>query len=239
MKAKIQEAMKAAMKAGDKVRTGVLRMILADIQAAELAGREVMDGLMAFAKRAEKSIEEYTRLGKHDEVAKLKQEQAIVGEQLAHPDHRDGGDVAGERFLDRCEPGVIEARRQVGEAARLQQLRAGDDREAGAGLVDRRELAQHADLAGRPGVGAHAHEVEVRLEPLDGPCEALEVLQLGLLELPYEVTRLVHRHVHDRAGDDQLALPGGFLGTGEHAPGTVDGCLAGGRGRHGGERGCG
>jgi len=82
MKAKIQEAMKAAMKAGDKVRTGVLRMILADIQAAELAGREVMDGLTAFAKRVEKSIEEYTRLGKHDEVAKLKQEQAIVGEFL-------------------------------------------------------------------------------------------------------------------------------------------------------------
>ena len=82
MKEKIQESMKAAMKAGDKTRTGVLRMILADIQSAELAGREIMDGLVAFARRAEKSIEEYTRLGKHDEVAKLKQEHAIVSEFL-------------------------------------------------------------------------------------------------------------------------------------------------------------
>ena len=82
MKQKIHEAMKAAMKAGDKTRTSVLRMILADIQSAELAGREIMDGLVAFARRAEKSIDEYTRLGKPDEVVKLRQEHAIISEFL-------------------------------------------------------------------------------------------------------------------------------------------------------------
>ena len=82
MKEKIQEAMRTAMKAGDKARVSVLRMILADIQSAELAGKEIMDGLVTFARRAEKSIEEYTRLGKHDEVAKLKMEHQVVSEFL-------------------------------------------------------------------------------------------------------------------------------------------------------------
>ena len=90
MKERIQEAMKAAMKAGDKVRTSVLRMILADIQSAELAGKEIMDGLVAFARRLEKSIEEYARLGKADEVAKLEGERAIAAEFLpAKPSEAD------------------------------------------------------------------------------------------------------------------------------------------------------
>jgi uncharacterized protein len=82
MKEEIQDAMRTAMKAGDKFRTGVLRMILADIQSAELAGHEIVDAVVAFAKRIEKSIDEYRRLGREDEVGKLEQERAVVGEFL-------------------------------------------------------------------------------------------------------------------------------------------------------------
>jgi len=82
MKDQIAEAMKAAMKAGDKVRTSVLRMILSDIKNAELAGHEAMDAVVAFGRRIEKSIEEYRRLGKDDEVAKLEAEHAIAAEFL-------------------------------------------------------------------------------------------------------------------------------------------------------------
>lgn len=82
MKEEIQQAMRTAMKAGDKFRTGVLRMILADIQSAELAGHEIVDAVVAFAKRIEKSIDEYQRLGREDEVGKLRKERAVVGEFL-------------------------------------------------------------------------------------------------------------------------------------------------------------
>ena len=56
MKEQVADAMKAAMKAGDKVRTSVLRMILSDIRNAELAGQETMDAVVAFGRRIEKSI---------------------------------------------------------------------------------------------------------------------------------------------------------------------------------------
>lgn len=82
MKEQISEAMKAAMKAGDKVRLSVLRMILADIRNAELAGQEAMDAVLGFAKRVEKSIEEYRKLGKDEEVARLEKEKAVASEFL-------------------------------------------------------------------------------------------------------------------------------------------------------------
>ena len=82
MKEQVADAMKAAMKAGDKVRTSVLRMLLADIKNAELAGQEAMDAVVAFGRRIEKSIEEYRRLGKDDEVAKLEAEHAVASEFL-------------------------------------------------------------------------------------------------------------------------------------------------------------
>lgn len=82
MKELIQEAMKAALKAGDKVRLSVLRMILADIKNAELAGKEVMDAVVGFAKRLEKSIDEYRKLGKEEEVRKLEVELKVAAEFL-------------------------------------------------------------------------------------------------------------------------------------------------------------
>jgi hypothetical protein len=90
MKEKIQEALKTALKAGDKLRVSVLRMLIADIQNAELAGQEALDGIVGYGRRLEKSIEEYRRLGKHDEAARIAAEHKIVSEFLpAKPTEAD------------------------------------------------------------------------------------------------------------------------------------------------------
>ncbi|MBN2584049.1 MAG: GatB/YqeY domain-containing protein [Planctomycetes bacterium] len=80
MKQQIQDAMRAAMKAGDKVRVSALRMLMADIMNAELAGQQVMDAIVGYGKRLEKSIAEYARLGQHERVEQLKAEHAVVSE---------------------------------------------------------------------------------------------------------------------------------------------------------------
>jgi hypothetical protein len=82
VKEQIHDAMKTAMKAGDKVRTSVLRMLLSDIQYTELAGQEALDGVVAYAKKLEKSIEEFRRVGRHEEVARIEAEHRIVAEFL-------------------------------------------------------------------------------------------------------------------------------------------------------------
>ena len=82
MKEKIQEAMKAAMKAGQKQRVSVLRMLIAEINNACLAGKEAAGAVVAYGRRLEKSIAEYDKLGKADQVEQLKAEHAVVSEYL-------------------------------------------------------------------------------------------------------------------------------------------------------------
>jgi len=82
MKEKIQEAMRAAMKAGQKQRVGVLRMLIAEINNACLAGREAAGAVAAYGRRLEKSIAEYDKLGQADRVEQLKAEHAVVSEYL-------------------------------------------------------------------------------------------------------------------------------------------------------------
>ena len=79
-KEKIEQAMRASMKAGNKQRTGVLRMLMADIQYAELAGKQVEDAVIGYARKLERSIREYADLGKHEESDRLRQEFDIVSE---------------------------------------------------------------------------------------------------------------------------------------------------------------
>ena len=82
MKERIQEAMKAAMKAGQKQRVGVLRMLIAEINNAELAGNDPAAAVAAYGKRLGKSIAEYDKLGEADRVEQLKAEYAVVSEYL-------------------------------------------------------------------------------------------------------------------------------------------------------------
>ena len=84
LQARLTEDMKTAMKAGQKDRLGVIRMLLSDVKNIDLmpnkpTAEQVVE---QYAKKLRKSAEEYEKLGKPDEVAKLKSEMAIVDEYL-------------------------------------------------------------------------------------------------------------------------------------------------------------
>src|ERR1700689_5942986 len=82
--AKLQEDMKAAMKSGQKERLGVIRMRLSDVKNIDLAPKPITaeEAVAAYGKKLRKSVEEYEKLGKPDEVAKLRSEISIVDEYL-------------------------------------------------------------------------------------------------------------------------------------------------------------
>ena len=81
---RLQEDMKSAMKSGQKDRLGVIRMLLAEAKNADLQKPPSTPQKMveAHGKRLRKSREEYERLGKPEEVAKLDAELAGVEEYL-------------------------------------------------------------------------------------------------------------------------------------------------------------
>lgn len=82
--AKLTEDMKLAMKAGDKNRLAVIRMLLSDVKNIDLAPKPTTaeEVVSAYGKKLRKSAEEYQKLGKPDEVEKLKYEIGVVDEYL-------------------------------------------------------------------------------------------------------------------------------------------------------------
>lgn len=84
LQTRLTEDMKAAMKSGQKDRLGVIRMMLSDVKNRDLmpnkpSAEQVVE---AYGKKLRKSVEEYEKLGKGDEVTKLRSEIAIVDEYL-------------------------------------------------------------------------------------------------------------------------------------------------------------
>src|SRR5438105_12130794 len=78
--ARLQEDMKAAMKAGDKGRLGVIRMLISDVRNIDLAPKPTTaeEAVAAYAKKLHKSKDEYQKLGKSHEVSKLEYEIGVV-----------------------------------------------------------------------------------------------------------------------------------------------------------------
>ena len=81
---RLTEDMKTALKSGQKERLGVIRMLLSDVKNRDLmpnkpSAEQVVD---AYGKKLKKSLEEYEKLGKPDQVTQLKGEIAIVDEYL-------------------------------------------------------------------------------------------------------------------------------------------------------------
>ena len=99
--AKLQEDMKAAMKAGQKERLTVIRMLISDVKNIDLAPKKLTEEetISAYAKKLRKSIEEYEKLGKPAEVAALKSEIAIVEEYLPKKASAEETDRLVEAFL--------------------------------------------------------------------------------------------------------------------------------------------
>jgi uncharacterized protein YqeY len=111
---KLREDMNAALKAGQKDRLGVIRMLLSDVKNVDLAAKPTTpeQAVEAFAKRLRKSVEEYERLNKPDEVAKLKQELTVVEEYL--PKKASTADTA--RLVDEFLVKNTFTERQIGQA---------------------------------------------------------------------------------------------------------------------------
>src|ERR1700759_888481 len=82
--ARLQEDMKTSLKAGQKDRLQVIRMLLSDVKNIDLAPKKTTEeeAVAAYAKKLRKSMEEFERIGKADEGAKLKSELAIPEEYL-------------------------------------------------------------------------------------------------------------------------------------------------------------
>ena len=81
---KIQEDLKTAVKAQDKPRVSVLRMVLNALKNAELEEREELSDekelavIASYARRIKESIEEFRKAERPDLVAKESAELAVV-----------------------------------------------------------------------------------------------------------------------------------------------------------------
>ena len=84
LRERLQEEMKQALKSGQKDRLMVIRMLLSDVKNIDLAPKPTTaeEAVAAYGKKLKKSLEEYERLGKEEEVRKLKYEISVVDEYL-------------------------------------------------------------------------------------------------------------------------------------------------------------
>ncbi len=84
MKERITKEIKDAMKAGDKQRLSVLRMLLADIINVEKSSKDFkhIDIIRGYAKKLKKTIDEYERLHLQDKIVAYNEELKIVEEFL-------------------------------------------------------------------------------------------------------------------------------------------------------------
>ena len=98
LQTRLTEDMKTAMKSGQKDRLMVIRMLLSDVKNIDLMPSKptAEQVVAAYGKKLAKSVEEYEKINKPDEVAKLKAEIAIVEEYL--PKKASAGDT--EKLVD-------------------------------------------------------------------------------------------------------------------------------------------
>lgn len=86
--ARLEEDMKSALRAGEKLRLGVIRRARAAIKNAEIAAREPLDDagvervLKGIVKQHRESVEQFEAAGRSDRAADERAEMAIVEEYL-------------------------------------------------------------------------------------------------------------------------------------------------------------
>src|SRR5688500_16827148 len=111
---RLQEDMKTALKAGDKARLGVIRMLLSDVKNIDLAAKPTTaeQAVEAYGKRLRKSQEEYQKLGKQAEVDQLQYEIGVVEHYLP----KKAGAEETEKLVDAFLAGQSFTEKQVGQA---------------------------------------------------------------------------------------------------------------------------
>jgi uncharacterized protein YqeY len=82
--AKLQDDMKAAMKARDQSRLDVIRMLISDVKTIDLQPTKpcALQAVESYAKKLRKSQEEYVKLGRTAEASKIACELQVVEEYL-------------------------------------------------------------------------------------------------------------------------------------------------------------
>jgi hypothetical protein len=81
---RITESMKAALRAGDKKRLSVLRMVLSELKVADASGKEVdeLAVVKAYAKKLRKTADEYSALNLTERAREALGEAVVVEEFL-------------------------------------------------------------------------------------------------------------------------------------------------------------
>jgi uncharacterized protein YqeY len=104
LKPRINDAVKAAMRAGDKSRLGTLRLITAAVKQREVDERkelgddEVLATLAKMVKQRRESIAQYEQAGRQDLADREHAEIAVIGEFLPEP----LSDAQVDRLIDRA-----------------------------------------------------------------------------------------------------------------------------------------
>ena len=137
---RLTEDMKAALKSGQKDRLQVIRMLLSDVKNIDLMPNKptAEQAVEAYARKLRKSVEEYEKIGKADEVAKLKGEIAVVEEYL--PKKASAADT--ERLVDEFLAKNAFTEKQIGQAmGRLVKAHGANIDKAKANELLRQKLA--------------------------------------------------------------------------------------------------
>jgi uncharacterized protein YqeY len=91
LKARLQEDMKAALRAREPARLTTIRLMIAEIKQREIDGRIALDdaavlvALEKMAKQRRESIAQFEKAGRDDLVAKEQAELALIQEYLPQP----------------------------------------------------------------------------------------------------------------------------------------------------------
>jgi uncharacterized protein YqeY len=114
LRERLQEDMKVALRAGEKERLQVIRMVLSDVKNIDLMPSKPTEQQVveAYAKKLRKSLEEYEKLGKSNEVNALKFEIGVVDGYLPKKASTEDTSALVEAFL----AGNSFAEKQSGQA---------------------------------------------------------------------------------------------------------------------------
>ncbi|MBF6333914.1 GatB/YqeY domain-containing protein [Nocardia transvalensis] len=123
LKAKLRADLTAAMKNKDALRTGTLRMLLAAVQTAEVAGsqaRELTDAevIAVLSKEAKKRNEAavvYEQAGRGELAANERAEEEIIDEYLPTP-------LTDAEVADIADTAIANVAEQLGERPGMKQM---------------------------------------------------------------------------------------------------------------------
>ena len=138
----LQEDMKTAMKAGQKDRLMVIRMLISEVKNIDLnpAKPTAQQAVEAYGKKLKKSLEEYEKIGRAAESAKLKEEIEIVASYLPKKISKEETETRVDAFLAANTFTEKDAGRATGQFMKLHGA------DVDAGIVN---LLIRAKLAGK------------------------------------------------------------------------------------------